>query len=395
MAEGGRETPLLRYIDCARGYAVLLVISCHLTALFPELPYPVQRVVANGWFGVQLFFIASCLTLLRSWQGEARRHGRNDIVGFFTRRFFRIAPAYYAAGVFYFFLTPPPTGFAPWPTFRTALFVDSWYPAALNALQDPWPVVPGSWSISVEFTFYALFPLYASFLTTWLRAGAILLLTLLAGGVANVIAAKMLTGSLSPERMSNFLYFWFPNQMSVFAVGGIVWLMISALDRSESRMAVRADRLAPFGVASALLGFVGLGFLPVSHYIGERIAVPGLLAASLVFALFLVSLSREPWLFSNRYVAAMGKVSFSAYLIHWAVLDLGGNAAALLGYRPTGWHAIGAYIISWFFIVAIVFVLSWITYRMIEQPMIAVGRDLHRLYRRMVVLPAPRVTPSG
>src|ERR1700761_4455064 len=104
-------TPHVQFIDAVRGYAVSLVILCHTTYLFPELPYPVHRVAVLGWHGVQLFFLASAVTLLMSWHREIRRYGAADVGAFFLRRFFRIAPAYYVAALFYFWLTPPLSGF--------------------------------------------------------------------------------------------------------------------------------------------------------------------------------------------------------------------------------------------------------------------------------------------
>src|SRR6185437_8663436 len=93
------------YIDCVRGYAILMVITCHVTYLYPQLPYPIHRLAASGWYGVQLFFLASCVTLLMSWNGEVAKHGSVNVINFFIRRFFRIAPAYYAAAVLYYFLS--------------------------------------------------------------------------------------------------------------------------------------------------------------------------------------------------------------------------------------------------------------------------------------------------
>ncbi|HVC63521.1 MAG TPA: hypothetical protein VND19_24545 [Acetobacteraceae bacterium] len=40
--------PLFAYINCIRGYAVLLVITCHLTYEFGNLPYPVHRLTVTG-----------------------------------------------------------------------------------------------------------------------------------------------------------------------------------------------------------------------------------------------------------------------------------------------------------------------------------------------------------
>ena len=85
MAANGRAEHLnFAYIDALRGCAILFVITCHLTFSYPELPYPVHRLTVLGWHGVQLFFLASCVTLLLSWHGEVARRER--------RRFFSHPP---------------------------------------------------------------------------------------------------------------------------------------------------------------------------------------------------------------------------------------------------------------------------------------------------------------
>ncbi len=84
------EHPNYAYIDALRGWAILLVITCHATFSYPELPYPVHRLTELGWHGVQLFFLASCVTLLMSWHGEMARRGRADTGAFFIRRVFRM-----------------------------------------------------------------------------------------------------------------------------------------------------------------------------------------------------------------------------------------------------------------------------------------------------------------
>src|SRR3978361_2265537 len=144
-----------------RDYAILLVIICHTTYLFPELPYPVHRVAILGWHGVQLFFLASTVTLMMAWRYEKTRDGSVDVVAFFLRRFFRIAPAYYLASALYFFLDPPIGGYDPIQAAATYLFINAWHPTLMGVTPHAWSVVPGSWSIGVEFTFYAAFPVLA------------------------------------------------------------------------------------------------------------------------------------------------------------------------------------------------------------------------------------------
>lgn len=112
MRESGK--PHYAFIDCVRGYAVLLVVLVHATYLFPNLPYPIHRLTVVGWDGAQLFFLASAVTLMTSWRHEMAQYGQVDVGAVFIRRFFRIAPAYYAASVLYFALDPPAAGFKVW-----------------------------------------------------------------------------------------------------------------------------------------------------------------------------------------------------------------------------------------------------------------------------------------
>ena len=80
------------YIDALRGYAIALVMIAHCTFLFNDVPKSVATsFLGYGGRGVQLFFIASAITLMMSW----KRH--HDGAGpFYVRRIFRIAPMWYS-----------------------------------------------------------------------------------------------------------------------------------------------------------------------------------------------------------------------------------------------------------------------------------------------------------
>ena len=54
----------------------------------------------------------------------------------------------------------------------TLLFVNAWSPDWMTTVEGRWQVVPGSWSVSVEFCFYFAFPLIALFVRNALQACA-------------------------------------------------------------------------------------------------------------------------------------------------------------------------------------------------------------------------------
>lgn len=377
--------PHLAYIDCLRGYAVLLVIACHLAYSYPELPNPVRRLVITGWFGVQLFFLASCLTLLMSWHAERRRRGGNDLRAFAIRRVFRIAPAYYAAAVLYYLLTPPALGFDWAQALRTVGFVNAWHPAWI-AVPQAWYVVPGGWSISVEFAFYAVFPLFAALVTSLGRALWGLVTCLAIGVAANLLAYEALIADYSAAELGNFLFFWFPNQLSVFAAGAVLYFTIRDCPRVMDVVARHSGALA----LAAIGAFSALAYLPpLGKFLGDGPGLPAGHAASLPLALLVLALSRHQGPLVNRAVAAVGMVSFSAYLGHFAVLHLMGLLPGLFQTQATGVGAIVAYALGFVACVAATYGIAWLSYRWIEQPGVALGKRLIARLRPGRAIAAP------
>ena len=376
------EKPKYAYIDCVRGYAVLAVITDHLAYEFPELPYPAHRLAVLGGHGVQLFFLASCVTLLMSWNYEKTERGAADARAFFIRRFLRIAPAYYAAAALYYWVTPPLGGFDGLQLAAFLSFTNAWHPSLTPTVADRWVVVPGGWSISVEFAFYFLFPLIATCVTSLGRGILFVAFAMAAGLVCNLIGWAGWVSAIAATSLDNFLYFWFPNQAVVFALGTVLYYLIQWL-AMPGAAAVRATlaayhNLIPFLAFAAL---VALAYTTLAHRIGLTPPyIPADLAVCAPFMVLILCLSTTTnGIFVNPAIAAMGRVSFSGYLLHFVVLKLLPNQfPSLFGVNTTGYAAIGAYIATWIVVVPVTFVVSWCTYRLIEHPMMSLAKVLTR-----------------
>jgi len=272
-AKTGTGKPKLLYVDCLRGYAILMVIATHVTYAVPQLPYPVHRLTSFGWFGVQLFFLASCLTLMMSSDFERSKSGSMNVGNFFIRRFLRIAPMYYLAGIFYWFASSH-AGANLTQAISSVTFTNAWGPAIMPTTGG-WQLVPGGWSIGVEFTFYFVFPLFFAVATTWRRALLVFLGALVLGAAMDSAVVGPLTGKYGFTPTDNFLFFWFFNQASVFALGGLVFFAVKAADKNGVLAArLRSASTAIAVICVALLALLALRSDNFAHYLALRPALP-------------------------------------------------------------------------------------------------------------------------
>lgn len=93
----------LNYITVLRALAILMVLTVHIGQQNTKsrLMHPfINTIISNGARGVQLFYILSAFILYSSYKYHQSKD-RYPVLSFYLRRFFRIAPLFYLAVIFY------------------------------------------------------------------------------------------------------------------------------------------------------------------------------------------------------------------------------------------------------------------------------------------------------
>jgi peptidoglycan/LPS O-acetylase OafA/YrhL len=340
----------LSYLDGLRGVAICLVLMVHASQHVIGLSQPVRDLTFYGVRGVQMFFIVSGFTLMMAHVGRPL-----ELANFAARRFFRIAPMFYFGMILYLFLVHATAmslstrGATPFDILATLVFLHGWVPSAVNT------VVPGGWSIAAEAMFYLVFPAIIAIAPQRRLLAIALLGSYVVAGLTNIVLRKMIGGAAGEALAFPFWLVQFP------AFLGGCWLA------TLSPPGERLRALAPWAMVAAAIGLV-IDSQARGH--------SNLLVAIALLTLFVWSASAMPprWL-NARVLVFLGQISFSFYIVHFAVLGW----LAPLG--PVLEPEIGA-AFAMIAITAATLVLAGaiaaMTYRWIERPIIAATRGIGR-----------------
>jgi peptidoglycan/LPS O-acetylase OafA/YrhL len=395
----------LAWLDALRGIAVLAVVYEHLrSALLPDVHQVTDPWVRAGVFGVTLFFLVSGYIIPASLE----RHG--SLRDFWLSRLFRLYPAYLvaiglalAAGVVGLGWLPTGAGDQPVTTMTAHLTM-------LHELVGGGNIQRQFWTLSYEMVFYlAVSALFVAGLHRYSAQAAVAL----AGAAA-------LGGGLPARALSD-------GRAAVAALAALALVTgLAAITLGRRRTAIAGAALL-VGLIVVLLagnqrsggweGFLILAvmFTGTSVYRARHGQAPwshAALAAGAVLAAALVSVaSRDEFLVLAddpdlpierswvgalllagtvfgvgvwrrrpavpRWLAWLGTVSYSVYLLHALVIDV--TRHVLRAYRDAPLLPRAA-VLALF--LAVLLGVSYVSYRAVELPTQRLGRTVIRAARR-------------
>lgn len=348
-------------IDQLRWLAATLVFLFHFQLEYrglggPQLSSPWAALVLEGHTGVGLFFTLSGFLFMQIALALGQRNRQIAYGEFLRNRMLRILPLYLTV-----FLVATSIGrdhFAP----QDLLYL---FASNLGHAPTSGTVVTGAaWTISLEFTFYLLFPFLARFA---LERGQRYLWQLLA------LMAFFKLAAYTVNDNSTLMYFCtFVGRFDQFLIGMLAAMLFQQhqirLRRHASWLLPLAaalviwdtaamHRLAPFGAAPAsafwitwsMMESAGWAFL-ILAWSGCRARLPGPL---------------------ERLLCQGGKVSFSFYLLHMGLLHVLAQRIGLV--HPTGQGWLDAAIM-----LAVCYGAAWalaaLGYHSIEAPFLGMRR---------------------
>lgn len=366
------------FIDALRGWAFLAVLAGHSRDHVPDLPRLLSDMLVRGYAGVQLFFVLSAFTLCLSL--AARASDLAPIRAYLLRRGFRILPMFWVAIGLYLTIygysreSPRwgnPDGLTGFEIALAALLMHGLDVHALNG------VVPGGWSVATEVQFYLLLPLMLTWASTLKRAMRLWGLSIVVSVVA-LPGFELLLGPFFPaaqrEFVHQFAFYSLPSQLPIFVSGLVLFRLVGPdrpfLERLERRLPRTPWRRALFIVAVMIpVGFPLRPAWPpglITHFPGHL--GYGVLAALLTYAMVTYPLG----LLVNPVTCFLGRISYSAYLVHFLVLS---QLEPIVEPLTRGQALLHLCLLGGGGLALTVFA-SAVAYTFIEKPGIAIGRGL-------------------
>lgn len=306
------ENRYFDFIDGLRALAVILVVLFHID---PEL-------IPGGFIGVDLFFVISGFVITHAiFKSNEKNDFKNFYFGFVKSRVKRLAPAFIGLIIFlsffnFVFLTPDEFSSFVKSQISAATFLSNvyfsqsvdYFAAEAKSLH-----LLHTWSLSVEWQFYFVFPILLYYLRTIRTkyAALVILLLLVIGALANLVQTNI---------DSNQAFYFTPYRFFQFFAGSFIYVLY--LQGGGRIYLLKEGSLQSIFIISFIGCIYWAHYLSTeSTYPGYNSFVPTLAAAVLILTgLYLSAYSYTHRMLSWIPIKWVGNASYSIYLWHWPVI---------------------------------------------------------------------------
>ena len=354
----------IKGLDTLRAFAILFVIIEHWGPEFygnhPILAFLQKYFLPNGNFGVDLFFVLSGFLITSILlNAKADNHGVNRLLiikNFIVRRALRIFPVYYLMLIFLLLIH------------YKGVQEDIWYLVTYTSniqfyRNGAWGAIPHTWSLAVEEQFYLFWPWIILFVKEkYLKYVFILSIT------TSVISCFITATILHLGGYQILVY----HCIGCFGMGG--YYAYARMNDKRCRKFEKA--FFPIFIICLFIYFYWKGPHDRSTTFFFRI-VDGVIALQIIIA---VIRNKREWVrkyvLENKAFNFIGRISYGIYLYHLVLRPIYDGFTGRLTLRHPGLPSIiSEYFFSYAVKLILLILVSWLSYRFIEKPIISLKKQ--------------------
>ncbi|HKR06999.1 MAG TPA: acyltransferase [Bacteroidia bacterium] len=347
----------IRTFDCVRGYGALVVLFGHLPLLagsslskwfkFSVYQFNIGYILLDMFFVMSGFLITSIIL-------KEKEKNRFSFKQFYLNRSLRIFPVYYLTIILVAIFIS--TDDLVYPVF----FISNYFFSFHNEVHP----LNNTWTLAVEEHFYLLWPVLLS-LFSYKMCKIITGYIIPAIAVLTVIAVSFL---LEPNVAGNFSYLGTTTRCLSISLGSYLafnkdWL---------HNLSTGGFKKIILSCIGAYIVFYFIPLLPVLNKIPQYarlVCIVPIISTLLIIISFRVNFSADSLfkkILFNDVINYIGLMSYGLYLFHYPVFYYFG----VIDWQTAVTNDAGTYWLAVF----VAFLLTWISYHLIEKPVISLGK---------------------